>query len=82
MKLDLRLPIGLLFTIYGAIFVLFGLASDKTIYERSLGINVNLWWGLVLLAFGIGMLALARRAKHQGGPGGPNLNQTDSSSTP
>lgn len=79
MKLDLRLPIGLLFTIYGAIFVLFGLASDKTIYERSLGINVNLWWGLVLLAFGVGMLAFAGRAKRQGGP---NLNRTDSSSTP
>lgn len=78
MKLDLRLPIGLMFTIYGAILVVFGLASDQAIYERSLGINVNLWWGLVLLAFGIGMLALAVRARGQR----PNLSRTDSTSTP
>ncbi|PYO72211.1 MAG: hypothetical protein E6K55_15375 [Gemmatimonadetes bacterium] len=65
MKLDLRLPIGLMFGIYGAIFVLFGLTSDKAIYERSLGINVNLWWGLVLLAFGAGMLAFAVRARRR-----------------
>ncbi|HEV2751853.1 MAG TPA: hypothetical protein VGV12_15130 [Gemmatimonadales bacterium] len=78
MKLDLRLPIGLLFTIYGGIFVVFGLTSDKAIYARSLGINVNLWWGLVLLVFGAGMLGLALRAKGQG----PNLSRTDSTSTP
>jgi len=36
-------------------------------YEKSLGINVNLWWGLVLLAFGLVMLWLAFRA-HRGGP--------------
>jgi len=29
-------------------------------YERSLGINVNLWWGIVLLLFGATMLWLAR----------------------
>ena len=78
MKLDLRLPIGLMFTIYGAILVVFGLASDKAIYERSLGINVNLWWGFVLFAFGAGMLALAVRARAQR----PNLNRTDSTPTP
>lgn len=78
MKLDLRLPIGLLFAIYGVIFVAFGLTSDTAIYERSLGINVNLWWGLVLLAFGATMLWLALRAKGQE----PNLNRTDSTSTP
>jgi hypothetical protein len=62
MKLDLRLPIGLMFTIFGAILTLFGLAGDHAIYERSLGINVNLWWGLVLLAFGLVMLGFAIRA--------------------
>ncbi len=63
MKLDLRLPIGLMFTIFGALLTLFGLTSDQAIYARSLGINVNLWWGLVLLAFGLVMLALALRAR-------------------
>jgi hypothetical protein len=62
MKLDLRLPIGLMFTSIGALLVLFGLLSDKAIYARSLDINVNLWWGLVLLAFGLVMLTFAIRA--------------------
>jgi hypothetical protein len=61
MKLDLRLPIGLMFSIIGALLVVFGLASDPGIYQRSLGINVNLWWGVVLLLFGLVMLWLVRR---------------------
>jgi hypothetical protein len=61
MKLDLRLPIGLMFSIIGALLVTFGLVSDPEIYQRSLGINVNLWWGLVLFVFGLVMLWLVRR---------------------
>jgi len=41
----------------------FGLVSDPAIYARSLGTNVNLWWGLVLLAFGLGMLVPSIRPK-------------------
>jgi hypothetical protein len=63
MTLDLRLPIGLMFTIFGSLLTAFGLISDKAIYVVSLGINVNLWWGLVLLAFGLVMLAFAIRAR-------------------
>ena len=63
MTLDLRLPIGLMFTVFGALLTGFGLISDGAIYAKSLGINVNLWWGLVLLAFGLVMLALAIRAR-------------------
>jgi hypothetical protein len=63
MKLDVRLPIGLMFSVLGAILVVYGLASDRAIYARSLGINVNLWWGLALLAFGLVMLAFALRAR-------------------
>ena len=62
MRLDIRWPIGGLFTITGALLVIYGLVSDPAIYEKSLGINVNLWWGLVLLGFGVVMLALAYRA--------------------
>jgi hypothetical protein len=61
--IDIRIPIGLLFGIIGALMLVFGLFSDPAIYQRSLGINVNLWWGLVLLLFGLVMLFLARRAK-------------------
>ena len=61
MKLDLRLPIGLMFSIIGVLLAVFGFASDPVIYQRSLGINVNLWWGLVLVVFGLVMLWLVRR---------------------
>lgn len=59
MSLDIRIPTGLLFGIIGAILVVFGLVSDKAIYVKSLDINVNFWWGLVLLAFAALMLGLA-----------------------
>ena len=42
MKLDLRLPIGLMFTIFGVMLTVFGFASDQAIYARSLGINVKI----------------------------------------
>ena len=65
MKLDLRLPIGLMFTSFGVMLILFGLVSDEAIYQRSLGINVNLWWGFVLLGFGLAMLWLVMRARER-----------------
>jgi hypothetical protein len=61
MGLDIRTPIGALFAILGVLLLGFGLVSDPAIYQRSLGINVNLWWGGVLLAFGAVMLWLGRR---------------------
>jgi len=60
MQLDLRLPIGWMFTVIGLLLVGYGLLADRAIYARSLGVNVNLWWGLVLFVFGVIMLALAR----------------------
>jgi hypothetical protein len=66
MDLDVRLPIGLMFSVFGVLLAGFGLVSDPGIYaEHSLGINVNLDWGLVLLAFGATMLALAQRARRR-----------------
>ena len=56
MKLDIRLPIGLLFSILGVLLVFYGTLSDTSVYERSLGININLWWGIAILAFGGVML--------------------------
>lgn len=60
MGLDIRLPIGAMFTVFGLLLVLYGLLGDKGIYQRSLGINVNLEWGAALLIFGLVMLALGR----------------------
>jgi hypothetical protein len=63
MKFDLRLPIGILFSLYGVLLMVFGATSDKELYVRSLGYNVNLWWGLALLVFGALMLLGAVRGR-------------------
>jgi hypothetical protein len=60
MSFDLRLPIGLLFAVFGVILALDGLVAHRLV----LGINVNLWWGVVLIVFGAAMLGLAARAKN------------------
>jgi putative Mn2+ efflux pump MntP len=65
MKLDLRLPIGLMFSTFGVLLTLYGLVSDRSIYQRSLGVNVNLWWGLVLLLFGLVMLFYGLRGERR-----------------
>jgi hypothetical protein len=59
--MDIRLPMGLMFSIIGAIITVYGLVTQGSdIYaDHSLGINVNLWWGLVMFAFGIIMLLLS-----------------------
>lgn len=62
MGLDIRLPIGAMFTVFGLLLVIYGAVSDKSIYQRSLGMNVNLEWGAALLIFGVVMLLLARRS--------------------
>ena len=63
MGLDIRWPIGLMFSLIGAMLVLYGLAtgSNAEIYQRSLGVNVDLYWGLLLLVFGGWMLTMAWR---------------------
>jgi hypothetical protein len=64
MDLDVRFPIGLMFSLFGLLLAGFGLVADPRIYqEHSLGINVNFGWGLVLLAFGVLMFGLAWRAR-------------------
>ncbi len=65
MRMDVRLPIGGMFTLIGGLLVIYGLVSDKAMYRRSLDININLWWGLVMLVFGVLMLALARKATQE-----------------
>lgn len=65
MQLDIRLPIGLMFGFLGVILTGYGLVtgSNAPMYEKSLGININLWWGLLLLLFAGFMLFLAYRRK-------------------
>jgi hypothetical protein len=63
MGLDLRWPIGLMFSIIGTLLVVYGLItnSNAEVYARSLGLNINLYWGLLLLVFGASMLIMAWR---------------------
>jgi hypothetical protein len=61
MGLDVKLPIGLLFTIFGVLLVIYGITSDPAIYSKSLGMNINLRWGGLMLAFGLAMLILSDR---------------------
>ncbi len=63
MRFDLRLPIGFLFSIFGAVLVIYGFVTPAETYRQSLGINVNLYWGVVLCAFGGIMLSFALRAR-------------------
>ena len=67
MGLDIKIPIGLMFTILGVILTIFGIAtgSDVELYQKSLGINVNLWTGLLMLVFGIMMLIFSRMTKNK-----------------
>jgi len=62
MGLDIRLPIGLMFAIFGLLLMVYGEISNESIYQRSLGININLAWGLVLFLFGAVMFAMGRRS--------------------
>jgi uncharacterized BrkB/YihY/UPF0761 family membrane protein len=65
MGLDIKIPIGLMFTILGLILTILGLVTvgDGAIYEKSLGFNVNLISGIVMLLFGGFMLLTSRLFK-------------------
>lgn len=61
MNLDLRVPMGLMFLIVGAMLSLYGtFTRGSTIYARSAGMNINLIWGVVMLVFGLTMFLLGR----------------------
>ena len=66
MGLDVRLPVGLMFAIMGALLVAYGVFGELTIYARSLDINVNVIWGSVLLVTGAIFLLLAARGGSAG----------------
>jgi len=65
MDVDIRIPIGLLFAILGAILLIFGIATmdNAALYARSLGSNINLYTGLLMLVFGGGMLFFSLRKR-------------------
>ena len=62
---DIRMPIGLMFTILGLIISAYGIitVSNTEMYQKSLGININIIMGVIMLIFGLVMLYFARRKK-------------------
>lgn len=62
---DIRIPIGLMFSILGVLISVFGFVtmSNTGMYQKSLGINVNIIMGVVMLIFGLVMLYFAGRKK-------------------
>jgi multisubunit Na+/H+ antiporter MnhG subunit len=81
MSLDLRIPMGLMFLIVGAILSLYGLVTrGSEIYQRSAGMNINLIWGVVMLVFGLSMFLLGHYSdKH---PEQPTHETADRPSRP
>ena len=59
MGLDIRWPIGIMFTLISVLLIIQGALQGPS--DKSLGININLIWGVVLLIFGILMLLGALR---------------------
>ncbi len=71
MQLDIRIPIGLIFSIFGLVIGIYGLVTGgDPMYERSIGNNLNLWTGVCLVAFGQLMLlpALCAQRRARQGP--------------
>lgn len=65
MNLDLRIPMGMMFSMAGAVLFAFGLATRTRpeLYSKCFGINANLWWGAAVLIFGVIVISLGRRGQ-------------------
>ncbi len=62
---DIRIPIGFMFSLFGVLITVFGIVtvSDTDMYVKSLGINVNIIMGIMMLVFGLTMIFFAFRKK-------------------
>jgi hypothetical protein len=69
MGLDVRIPIGLMFSILGLLLVVYGAATLHAPGAQPTGLPINVIWGIVMLVFGLAMLALFRRSKASPPPG-------------
>jgi multisubunit Na+/H+ antiporter MnhG subunit len=72
MGLDIRIPLGLIFILIGGVMTIFGLfTQNSAIYDRSMGVNLNMGWGGIMLIFGAVMFFFGRRQKWQDDPVSP-----------
>ena len=58
MGLDIRWPIGLMFTLLGVLLTAYGITNStrSVVAIGGQDANINLIWGVVLLVFGVLML--------------------------
>ena len=84
MGLDIRIPLGLVFLIIGGIMAVYGVVThgDAALYERSLGVDLNLTWGGLMFLFGAVMFYVGRRQKWQDDPVNPRPWEQDASAKP
>jgi len=69
MGLDIRIPLGLIFLITGGMISLYGFVTrNSAIYDKSMGINLNLTWGAIMFVFGLIMFLVGRRQRWQDDP--------------
>ena len=73
MGLDIRIPLGLIFLITGGMMSVYGFITrgNAAIYEKSMGINLNLTWGAIMFVFGLIMFLVGKRKKWQDDPVSP-----------
>jgi multisubunit Na+/H+ antiporter MnhG subunit len=72
MGLDIRIPLGLIFLITGGLMSVWGfITRHSDIYAKSMGVNLNLTWGLIMFVFGLVMFLVGRRQKWQDDPVNP-----------
>jgi len=59
--IDIKIPIGLMFSVLGVLLTIFGLTtlSDTAIYAKSFNVNINLWSGIFMIVFGGIMLLIS-----------------------
>lgn len=66
MDLDIRWPIGLLFSAMGATLAIFGAFFTSAQKVWHFWLDLDLWWGVVMLVFGLAMIwGASRAARHE-----------------
>ena len=73
----------MMFTLIGLLLSISGYLTraNAEMYQRSLGININLVWGLILFLFGAVMLLLALLAKKPAKDAPVSANSTEPAGT-
>jgi multisubunit Na+/H+ antiporter MnhG subunit len=82
MGLDIRIPLGLIFLLIGGLMTIYGFVTRNAadIYQKSMGVNLNLTWGLIMFVFGLVMFYMGRRQKWQDDPVNPRPWEKESRS--